>query len=109
MTADALAHAIALVLGLLCVALFFRSIIIAVFLDRPRHDVIARSAALLTWAAFSLFIPKRAPQERVDRGLLWYWPVAQFVIRLARAAAGRLSCRGIASRHHKSRHHKVHS
>ena len=51
MTADALAHAIVLVLGLACVALFFRSIIIAVFLDRPRHDVIARFAALLTWAA----------------------------------------------------------
>ena len=79
MTADALAHAIVLVLGLACVALFFRSIIIAVFLDRPRHDVIARFAALLTRVAFGLFIPRRAPQERVDRGLLWYWPVAQFV------------------------------
>jgi hypothetical protein len=50
MTADALAHAI--VLGLACVALFLRSIIIAVFLDRPRHDVIARFAALLTRVAF---------------------------------------------------------
>jgi hypothetical protein len=78
MTADALAHAIVLVLGLACVALFFRSIIIAVFLDRPRHDVIARFAALLTWAAFGLFIPRRTPQDRVDRGLLWYWPLAQF-------------------------------
>jgi hypothetical protein len=79
MTADALAHALVLVFGLVCVGLFFRSIIIAVFLDRPRHDVIARFAALLTRAAFGLFIGKRAPQERVDRGLLWYWPVAQFV------------------------------
>ena len=56
MTADALAHAIALLLGLVCVALFFRSIIIAVFLDRPRHDVIARFAGLLTRVAFGLLL-----------------------------------------------------
>jgi hypothetical protein len=79
MTADALAHAIVLALGLACVALFFRSIIIAVFLDRPRHDAIARAAAWLTRVAFDCFLSRRASQARIDRGLLWYWPVAQFV------------------------------
>ena len=79
MTLDTLAHIVALGLGLACIALFFRSIIVAVFLDRPRHDVIARLAATITRAAFDVSLSTRAPQERIDRRLLWYWPVAQFV------------------------------
>ncbi len=79
MTLDTLARIVALVLGLACIALFFRSIIVAVFLDRPRHDVIARLAATITRAVFDVSLSTRAPQERIDRRLLWYWPVAQFV------------------------------
>ncbi len=67
MTLDTLAHIVALVLGLACIALFFRSIIVAVFLDRPRHDVIARLAATVTRAAFDVSLSTRAPQERIDR------------------------------------------
>jgi len=78
MTADA-AHVIALLFGLLCIVVFFRSIIIAVFLDRPRHDVVARWAARATRMAFALILSGRPSQARTDRVLLWYWPVAQFV------------------------------
>lgn len=79
MTIDTLGHAVVLLLGLACVAMFFRSIIVAVFLDRPRHDVIVLFAAWVTRLAFDLSLSPRATQNRIDRVLLWYWPVAQFV------------------------------
>ena len=79
MTLDTAAHIGALLAGLACIGYFFRSIIVAVFLDRPRHDAIVRFAALLTRVAFDAFISPRTPQREIDRRLLWYWPVAQFV------------------------------
>jgi len=75
-----LAHAAAVVFGLLCIGLFFRSIIVNAFLTQLRHDVIARAAWWLTEGVFRLFISHRSPQARIDRVLAWFWPIVQFAM-----------------------------
>ena len=78
--ADALAHVAAVLAGGACIAVFFRSIVIAVFLQRPRYDAVARISAAITGAVFDTVLPRSAPQARVDRVLVWFWPFAQFVM-----------------------------
>lgn len=75
---DALAHAAAVLVGAACILGFFRSIIIAVFLQRSRNDAVARLSAAITGAVFDAVLPRDVPQPRVDRALVWFWPVAQF-------------------------------
>jgi hypothetical protein len=75
---DIAARIAAFVFGAACVLFFFRSIIVAVFLDRPRHDAIARLATRLTRAAFHCVVPEGAAQDHIDRVLVWFWPISQF-------------------------------
>jgi hypothetical protein len=77
---DALAHVAAVLAGGACIAVFFRSIGIAVFLQRPRYDAVARISIAITGAVFDAVLPRSAPQARVDRTLVWFWPFTQFVM-----------------------------
>lgn len=63
---DALAHIATVLAGGACIAAFFRSIVIAVFLQRPRYDPVARISAAITGAVFDTVLPRSAPQARVD-------------------------------------------
>ena len=67
-----LSHVAAVLAGGACIAVFFRSIVIAGFLQRPRYDAVARIAIAITGAVFGAMLPRSAPQARVDRALVWF-------------------------------------